>query len=865
MIFSPSIIRSLMLLTLSTTTTAFAENIDSTAANYGWSNPGIIAPSLDEGRAYIAEGATMTIVDLSAAASTGTMSEIAQIPVDATIRALVEDTNARWVYVAGGSFGLLKVDIGPGNSGSCSLQQMGVAAGCYRVSTVDDWNHDTGGNTDRWVFSTALMEHSTRDLLLATFASEGNNELRVYDLDQARFSRRAIRPFLTVNLPAFSRDRNGEPVYGVAYDMAVDGTQVYIAMGKQGVVRVDLTDLRRPRKVRGPVLDDTGEIEFGGPATVRQVAVAGETLLGAANGAGLLQVDLSLSFNRFVAYTTTPLPDPTDASAPTYAHRIDAIDSETGSWMAAVSTGVNPLQIAEGAPYDASGTLDYRIQPGGDIGSFDRGTDDAIHVITPHAGGLLTSTAATDGESYSVAIGDAWGAPRMYVGSRATTEARFVSAGLPVFAERTDSNRVGKHAPRVGSAIVDQNLIFTSSDSLSAEQAGYLETCEDGLITPIPGTEGSGNMGVITNFEAQWFDDSALLESGGELDAQWMVHGTFTEWRLRHLTVGDVCAGDVPTTQLWKIIPPADDYGVSGRLSMMATLNDRFDDDIVLLSRFGTRHGLLAYSRSELVAAAGLLSEGEDLGVDPIATFETHPEMSTWVPPVGMTPSEIGQFWGGSVQGFGTDVAKVRDDDRAIGWVALTAAGHHAHDPALGAAVPDGSMYTHAMVAVHDVTDISASSSVAPITMLYGPSPESSASAVQTVKARGRTWAVVTDLGGAVHIFDITDVRKSGHSAPLVVTWDTPVSPLDGTNEVAVDVEIQRETSPGEPTRIYAYISLFRGGVAVLDISSPADPIHIDTLDTPGLAEGLFFDRKDGTARLLVADREGGVRVMRAR
>jgi hypothetical protein len=85
------------------------------------------------------------------------------------------------------------------------------------------------------------------------------------------------------------------------------------------------------------------------------------------------------------------------------------------------------------------------------------------------------------------------------------------------------------------------------------------------------------------------------------------------------------------------------------------------------------------------------------------------------------------------------------------------------------------------------------------------------------------------------------------------------------THEVAVDFEIQRETSPGEDARIYAYVSLFRGGVAVLDISQPDAPLHIDTLDTPGLAEGLSFDRKDGTPRLLVGDREGGVRVLGVR
>jgi hypothetical protein len=757
------------------------------------------------------------------------------------------------------------VDIGPSNSATCLPELMGVVAGCYEVQTLDDWDHVDGETSDRWVFSTAQMSHADGDVLLATFAGVEHNELRVYDLEQVRFAAGSIRPFLIVDLPPITPDKGRVPIQGLAYDLAVDDTDVYIAMGKQGVVRVDLSDLTNPRRTHGPVLDSESEVEFGGPATVRQVAVAGNTLLGAANGAGLLQIDLRGGFAADATYTLTPLVDPTDSSMPAYAHRIGAIDWGEGTWMAAVATGMNPVQLTEGAPYDNAGTLDYRAHPGGDIPEYVRGYADGLHVITPRGGTMLSTAVTTESESYSVEIGSGRGEARVYTSSRTRSEARQVLPGLPVFMHRTDPDRVGKHSPRVGRALVDSNLIFTSSDALNASRVGYLQTCQDDVIAPLEGTEGTADMGVITNFEAQWYDDSVLLESDGEEDAQWMVHGTFTEWRLRHLTVGDVCDGDLPTTRHWRILPPEDDFGVTGRLSMMATLDNKYDEDIVFLNRFGTRHGLLAYSRSEMVDAALRVEEGEALGVEPIAAFETHPEMATWVPDPGMSSSDVGQFWGGSVQGFGTDLAKVSGDAMDTGWVALTPAGFHAHDPSGGLEVPDGSMYTHAMVAVHDVSNLRPSSSVEPIAMLYGPNPKSSASAVQTVKAARRTWAVVTDLGGAVHIFDISDVRKSGHPAPLLATWETPISPLDGTHEIAVDIEIQRVKDPGEPARIYAYISLFRGGVAVLDISLPADPRHIDTLDTPGLAEGLFFDHEDGKARLLVADREGGVRLMRAR
>jgi hypothetical protein len=174
-------------------------------------------------------------------------------------------------------------------------------------------------------------------------------------------------------------------------------------------------------------------------------------------------------------------------------------------------------------------------------------------------------------------------------------------------------------------------------------------------------------------------------------------------------------------------------------------------------------------------------------------------------------------------------------------------------------------MYSHAMVTVHDVSTVDANSDPAPIAVLYGPDAESTAAAVETFKARGRTWAAMADIGGAVHIYDITDILKSGHPAPLVASWYTPVSPLDGTHEIAVDIEIQREQFSTGPAQITAYVSMFRGGIAVLDLSSPANPVSIEIMDTPGLAEGLSFDRADGRPRLLVGDREGGVRVLRAR
>jgi hypothetical protein len=477
--FSRSLTRLSLLIALSASTTAMAENIDSTAAFYGQSNPGVFVTNPAETLGYIAEGASLTIVELpdGAGSTAGVMPVVAQVPVDGSIMGFEVGPDGDTLYVAGGSFGLLKVDIADGNSADCDAQDMGAVDGCYRVSTLDDVDQDTGEPSDRWVFDVAVMDHPDGPLVLAPFAAKGQNELRVYSANAARLGSTSLNPTARIKLPGNTRDSDGNPVRGVAYDLEVDGTDVYVAMGVQGVVKVDLSDLTRPRRFKGPVLDGPGEAQFDQPALVRQVTVGGDTLLGAANGAGLLEIDLAQPFNRNMTYATYPLSDPEEADEPAYAARIDAIDYRSDSWVVAVSTVKSPVQNVEGAPGEPSGTLSFNLIPGGWLGEYDQGSNEGIYLLTPRPDGSLLEIPVSLSARRSVRLGDASGTMRLYVGDRKSTSVRAADYGAPLIAERVREDRWGKNAPRVGPTLIDLARAPGSgqsglADAARAEQRG---------------------------------------------------------------------------------------------------------------------------------------------------------------------------------------------------------------------------------------------------------------------------------------------------------------------------------------------------------------------------------------------------------
>jgi hypothetical protein len=82
---------------------------------------------------------------------------------------------------------------------------------------------------------------------------------------------------------------------------------------------------------------------------------------------------------------------------------------------------------------------------------------------------------------------------------------------------------------------------------------------------------------------------------------------------------------------------------------------------------------------------------------------------------------------------------------------------------------------------------------------------------------------------------------------------------FDGRIDHATDIEFERTDSGG----LNAYVTLWRRGFVVLDVSNPASfafPL-VAEIDTPGLPYGIAIRDVDGSRGLVLADHQAGLRL----
>jgi len=264
-------------------------------------------------------------------------------------------------------------------------------------------------------------------------------------------------------------------------------------------------------------------------------------------------------------------------------------------------------------------------------------------------------------------------------------------------------------------------------------------------------------------------------------------------------------------------------------------------------------------------------NKGPDITVAPTYMLDTHPEFEGWTPAACTCPptdppcgARVQGHFGSRVLTLGCETFELFDPAASqMRWVSATASGYHSRDPAdcfLGAGtMTDAAMFRHALVVLHDLgTDPSAPRLLA---KLYGADATGNATDVEPWTIGGRTYVFAADFGGRVLVFDVTDVFQAPAASIVmpIAAWNAPPNALDGLHENATEIEIDEVTS-GTDTRVLAYVAFYRRGVVVLDVSAPASPQLVATLDTPGLAEGVRI-RRGGATDLLVADRMGGVRI----
>lgn len=138
-----------------------------------------------------------------------------------------------------------------------------------------------------------------------------------------------------------------------------------------------------------------------------------------------------------------------------------------------------------------------------------------------------------------------------------------------------------------------------------------------------------------------------------------------------------------------------------------------------------------------------------------------------------------------------------------------------------------------------------------------------------------KSFAFVADVLGRVQVFDVSPSRLFTPALTLpYLPYPAPsqpnpiltplhkiefdAEPADGLRPNCIDLEIDGD---------YAYVTLGRGGIAVIDVS--ANPLHTaptihEVIDTPGITMGLTFRRVSGVAtHLVVGDSRAGMRLYR--
>jgi hypothetical protein len=208
---------------------------------------------------------------------------------------------------------------------------------------------------------------------------------------------------------------------------------------------------------------------------------------------------------------------------------------------------------------------------------------------------------------------------------------RDLDNGNVVLGRRLQGALYGKHPPRIGYDLLQPRLLLTSVDSFPLN-GPFLATCTNGCIDTIAST-GQTNFGVINNFDAQWLDAATPGTS-------WLLRGRKMDgWWLQNINPGGPCGGNPASITEWQIDSPPDQYGLKGRLAFMGHVNDAWNNDLILATRFATRDGLVAFSRSQLVQSALANPAGSNLGcvttppACPVFAVDVHPEFTGWTAP----------------------------------------------------------------------------------------------------------------------------------------------------------------------------------------------------------------------------------------
>jgi hypothetical protein len=857
--------------------------------------------SPDHRLAFVSEGASLALLDVSSTAPSDAVCLKTRLPIDVSCFAIVPVDQR--VFLAAGKLGLFALTTCPNLGDSCS-------AGCasYPLDAID-------AVPDKICIALAVA-HATAsgDLLLALYSAKDDSELRVYDLADPH----VVRAIVPVQGGAASQ------AFALAVD-PLDPNRAYAAMGRGGLVRIALQDLAHVAVEQGPIFAEADQVWYGDPASARDLSIAGGFMYAAIDKGGLAEVDLSTPWSASMAYDYQTLGCGTNTAA--FAYRVATVTDDTGRILIAVGTHESAGQNMDGGPFSLLGAWSFDLVSGNvpDLppGS-PNGCDPRLYLFQRTRGGSGGGTSCSSPTPCPVAMLDDFPNEWRSLSLRRQGSHyqvcechrqvfRIMDLGTDPFSaaditytEVGASKSIGLGTINGAVSSLNPNVLFLGNDPLGTVFAGvpqigagdstidvvahtnglcasppqsavYCDTraAEDSMPNPYLGglycsahwidTADPTREWVVSGIEGVWDQCAApCAYSDQYCSSIWKSPVVVDRPRPGWTVVSvhpNVTDGSAWQFQWWQLPSPAADDGNAGRNYIGSAIDARPGSTLLHLTRSCIRNGYVVCDGADVAAAAEQLcttanGRGQEVASPWMHVLPTHLEFAQ-----GGSGCDGAENFALTLSCHVFPVA-VGDTQR---WVAALAAGHPANPCADASWTP---YYQRAMLVLYDVTTVDAQTPPTLLRVAFGPAgTQGNALAVRTATIAGRTYAFVADIGGRLLVFDVSgDVLFPPPANPALPstglatlsTWTSPVSAFDGFREDVIDVEVDLP---------YAYLATGRRGVTVVDVGTNIlQPHEIagSPIPTPGLAEGVVLRKVDGESTLVVGDARAGLRLLGA-
>jgi LVIVD repeat len=859
------------------------------------------ALSPDQKLAFVGEGGSLALLDVDSITGDGSICLKARLPLDVACFSLC--TAGESIFLCGGKLGLYEVVTCPALSASCA-----TACDSYPLHAIDKVDQKL------CIAAAAVHDPIAGDFLLVLYSAKDDSELRVYDLASPHLLRGVA------DLPGAS----GSQGFAIA---AGDQTPhlAYVALGRGGIVRIDITDLAHIGVESGPIFDQPDQVLFGQPATAVDVVQASGFLYAAIDSGGLVEIDLSQAWSMDMPYTYRVLGCGDNTVA--YAYRAAALTDPSGRILVAVGTHVSPAQQIDGGPFSLAGSWDFKLglgnvpdaKPGGPAGCpaqifiFAR-----VPATTPPGSGStcppgelcqIASLPNSTDEWRSLALRPS--GSNYQVCECRRTSFRVVDLGPNPFSrDALTYNLLGVHtstglAPIDGVVSdVNSSLLYLSNDSAGSIFAGMSKIgAGDATLGIVPDTSGLCTQSTVPPVYCDTSDPASDLpapyRSGLFSTAHWVdSDDPSREWFVSGQTgTYDQCASpcnysdqwcesiwhspastSLPTPG-WKVVsflPDVQD-GTQWQLRWWQIAAPSDPDGnagrnyLGSLSDSRPDHPTLLHLTRAGIAGGYIVCDRDGLQAAAESLCSTNNGRGQEVQAPWMhvlsTHLEFASLSSNCTPPEAlalTTACRVYsvDVNGETRWVSVLSAGYPANPCAPGIWDP---FYQRAMLVFYDVTNVDADTPPQLLRLAFGPAgAQGNAFALETDEIDGRDYAFVADMGGRLLVFDVSADK-------LFPPPGDPSDPTTGLSPFAVwtcplnPFDGFRDNVINvavDPPRVY--LATGRRGLTILDFDPTThalQEIQPSPVPTPGLVLGLILRRVGSSTTLVVGDSRAGLRL----